>query len=131
MSEAIYKIQNFEPITASQLVEKAQDLKADGHRLVQICATKVEEGFELLYSFDKDHYTYNYKLTIPEEEELMSITGVYWSAFIYENEMKDLFGVKIKHLALDYGGGFFKVAEPTPWNPKPKADKEGEVENNG
>jgi hypothetical protein len=32
--------------------------------------------------------------------------------------MQDLFGFKFKHLALDYNGKFFKVAEPTPWNPK-------------
>jgi hypothetical protein len=32
--------------------------------------------------------------------------------------MQDLFGVKIKHMALNYGGHFFKVSEPTPWNPK-------------
>ena len=48
----------------------------------------------------------------------MSITGIYWAAFIYENEMQDLFGVKFKHMALNYGGNFFKVSQPTPWNPK-------------
>ena len=49
-----------------------------------------KEGFELIYSFDKDHILLNLKLAIPEDEEIMSITGVYWSAFIYENEMQDL-----------------------------------------
>ena len=47
-----------------------------------------------------------------------SISGDYWPAFIYENEMHDLFGIKFSHLTLDYEGKFFKVAEPTPWNPK-------------
>ncbi|MEG1583960.1 MAG: NADH-quinone oxidoreductase subunit C [Anaerovorax sp.] len=113
-----FKEQLFIPVEPSRLLEKVQDLKADGYRLGQACCTKVSEGFELLYSFDKNHELLNLKVTLPEEEELMSITGVYWPAFIYENEMQDLFGVKFKHMALNYGGHFFKVSEPTPWNPK-------------
>lgn len=118
MYEQKYKIQDFSPIEAARLLGKVQDLKADGYRLGQVCCTKVEEGFEILYSFDKDHVLLNLRLTIPEEEEIMSITGSYWAAFIYENEMHDLFGVKIKHMAVDYEGNFYRVATPTPWNPK-------------
>jgi ech hydrogenase subunit D len=117
MSE-LWKIQNFISIEPAQLFDKVQDLKADGYRLGQACCTKVSEGFELTYSFDKDHVLTNLRLVIPEEEEIMSITGAYWAAFIYENEMQDLFGVKFKHMALNYGGNFFKVSQPTPWNPK-------------
>ena len=51
-------------------------------------------------------------------DRVESITGTYWPAFIYENEMHDLFGIKFMHMELDYEGNFFKVAEPTPWNPK-------------
>ncbi|WP_027399702.1 NADH-quinone oxidoreductase subunit C [Anaerovorax odorimutans] len=106
------------PVTASELYSKVSDLNEDGYRLVQACCTKVSEGFEIIYSFDKEHELLNLKLTIPEEEEIMSITGITWSAFIYENEMQDLFGVKFKHMSLNYGGHFFKVSQPTPWNPK-------------
>jgi ech hydrogenase subunit D len=118
MKQNIINGKNFVTLASSELIEKLTDLKADGYRLGQICATKVSEGFEIIYSMDKDHSLLNLKLTIPEEEEIMSVTGVYWAAFIYENEMQDLFGVKIKHMALNYGGHFFKVSEPTPWNPK-------------
>jgi len=118
MNEKLYKIQDIRPIASSELLGQAEDLLASEYRLVQACCTKVEEGFELLYSFDKDHVLLNLKITIPEGEELMSITSVCWPAFIYENEMQDLFGIKFKHSTLDYGGKFFKVAQPTPWNPK-------------
>ncbi len=117
MSEK-WRIQNFITLEPAQLLDKVQDLKAEGYRLGQACCTKVSEGFELTYSFDKDHILTNLRLVIPEEEEIMSITGAYWPAFIYENEMQDLFGVKFKHMALNYGGHFFKVSQPTPWNPK-------------
>lgn len=106
------------PVAASDLLAKVRDLKSEGYRMLQICATKVSAGFEILYSFDKNHELTNLRLTVAEEEEVQSITSEYWPAFIYENEMHDLFGIKIKHNALDYGGHFFKVSEPTPWNPK-------------
>jgi ech hydrogenase subunit D len=125
MSEKKCMIQDFQPVEASGLLAKVQDLDAEGYRFGQMCASKVKDGFELLYSFDKDHVLLNLRLTIAEEEDVASITGVCWPAFIYENETQDLFGIKFKHSALDYGGHFFKVSEPTPWNPK-KQDKEAE-----
>lgn len=103
---------------ASELLAKVRGLKKEGYRLGQACATKVSEGFEIVYSFDKDHELTNLRITVPEEEEVQSITGDYWCAFIYENEMHDLFGIKIVNNELDYGGHFFTVSEPTPWNPK-------------
>lgn len=106
------------PVANADLLSVVRGMKKDGFRLLQICATKVSEGFEILYSFDKDHELTNLKLTVPEEEEVQSVTGEYWGAFIYENEMHDLFGIKIVNNELDYGGNFFKVSEPTPWNPK-------------
>ena len=127
MSEKKYKIQNFIPVTASGLIAAVQDLTAEGQRLGQACCSKTADGFEILYSFDKDHVLTNLRLPVTEGQEVMSISGVCWHAFIYENEIHDLFGIPFKHLELDYGGHFFKIAEQTPWNPK-KQEQEGEAE---
>ena len=105
-------------VEASQLLPKVKELKSQGYRFFQACATKIEDGFEILYSFDLDHDMLSLKMTIPEDEVVQSITGDYWSAFIYENEMHDLFGIQIANNALDYNGNFFITAEKTPWNPK-------------
>jgi ech hydrogenase subunit D len=70
----------------------------------------------------------NLKLEVKEGQEVASISDIVWHAFIYENEMHDLFGVTFKNLALDYGGHFFKTSEPTPWNPK---NEERKAEQNG
>ncbi|MDO4552967.1 MAG: NADH-quinone oxidoreductase subunit C, partial [Bacillota bacterium] len=105
-------------IAPAQLIDQVKTLKEQGCRLVQMCCTKVEEGFLLLYTFEQEGGALSLKMVIPEEEEIQSISGVYWPAFIYENEMQDLFGVKIKHIVLNYGGHFFKVSQKTPWNPK-------------
>jgi len=120
MSGKKYLIQSFEPVTASGLLEKVKDLTADGYRLGQMCATTVGDEIELLYSFDKDYDLLNLRLIVADGQEVISVTSICWSAFIYENEIKDLFGVSFKHMELDYGGHFFTLAEPTPWRPDKK-----------
>ena len=103
---------------AQDLLAIVQDVKTAGYRLGQICATAAGESLEVLYTFEKDNILKNYKFEIDAKEpELQSITAIYSYAFIYENEMHDLFGIKFKNLALDYGGKFFKISCETPWNP--------------
>lgn len=114
-------------IEPAELWDKVEYMKEGGYRLVQICATIVDDFFELTYSFDLDYYLINLRINLPCDAEIMSITGIYWPAFVYENELKDLFGVKIKHIPADsdYDGEFFQVAQKTPWNPKAQNEKEG------
>ena len=54
MSDKKYTIQDFQDVTADGLLPRVRELKADGYRLAQMCATKLEEGFQILYTFDKD-----------------------------------------------------------------------------
>lgn len=106
---------NIRNITAPELLAEVRNMKAGGYRLGQACATVKPKGFEILYSFDKDHELENLRLVIAEGEKVESISGEYWLAFIYENEMHDLFGIEFMHNALDFGGNFFRVYAPTPW----------------
>ena len=119
MADRVFAGQNFETVEPSRLVSRVSDLKAEGCRLVQICGVVLDdENYEIVYSFDKGHDLFNLRVDVAIGEELESITGVYWPAFIYENEVHDLFGVQFNHSALDYQGTFFKVSETTPWKPK-------------
>ena len=117
-------VQDFEYVELSNLISKVGDLKAEGYRLVQICGVVLDdETYEILYSFDKDHVLKTLRLDIKidvddDVDEVESITGIYWPAFIYENEIHDLFGVQFNHSALDYQGTFFRIVEETPWKPK-------------
>jgi len=117
MAERVNVEQNFVPVELPQLLTKVKDLKAEGYRFGQACATVVGDQIELVYSFDKEHQLLNLKVSIAPDDAVESITNVYWPAFIYENEIHDLFDVKFMHMALDYQGNFFKVSEPTPWKP--------------
>ena len=90
-------------------------MKENGFRLVQISCTRLDDIFELNYSFDKDYDFTNIKFNITAEVELPSISFIYQPAFLYENEMHDLFGIKINNISIDYNGGLYKMSVKTPF----------------
>jgi hypothetical protein len=53
-----------------------------------------------------------------ENPELPSVSSFFWSAFLYENEMHDLFGVNVKGMALDFHGKLYTTAVPAPYSRK-------------
>lgn len=102
-------------IDASALREKAAAYRKDGWRLVQICSTTLDV-FELSYSFTKDDRFEHLRLRLPlENAQVPSITGEYFGAFAYENEIHDLFGIRFEGLKLDYMGNFFKTSVSKPF----------------
>lgn len=126
----MYEDQNIISIEPTQLVEKAANLKEQGYRLVQICCNTMGDAFELSYTFDKNIKMTNFRMVIPQDLEIMSISHIFPPAFLYENEMKDLFGVKITHITVDFKGTLYKVSVPTPFNPpkeKPAVEEKEEI----
>jgi ech hydrogenase subunit D len=113
--------QDLRETTPDRLLGAVQEMRSAGYRLVQIGATRTE-GFEINYSFDRDLAFVNLKIKLADNDrEIPSITDVYWSAFLYENELHDLFGLKIKNINIDYQGNFYKVARPAAFAEKPVA----------
>lgn len=112
-------------IMLSDLLNYLQDKKEEGYRLVQICCTKIEEGFELNYSLSKEYDFLNYRIKIDESDIVPSISFIFKYSFLYENEMKDLFGIKIKHISVDYSGSFYKLAVKTPFGGN--VNREGKI----
>ena len=99
------------------LLEKVQEMREDGYRLVQIGCTPLE-GFQLDYSFDREGKFIDLRFTIPREDpELPSVTGIYLCAFTYENELHDLFGIEVTGIAIDYGGNFYRIKTKPPLPP--------------
>lgn len=106
------------PTETSELLSTAAQFKKDGYRMTQILCTRVAEGYELTYSFDKDCVMTHLRLLVPEDGKVMSVTSQYWYAFVWENEIHDLFGLNIECIApeVDYHGKFFQLAKPMPWH---------------
>lgn len=113
-------------IEKDKLLNRVAELYSAGYRLAQIGCTALE-NLEINYSFDKNYEFINLRLVVPKDSaKIPSITEIYWSAFIYENELHDLFGIKVKDMAVDYKGNFYQTAVKTPFMPKTDDKKEGE-----
>lgn len=114
-------------IKPQDLVRRTKDFLAKNARLVQICCTTLKEGKELNYSFDCAGNFENLKIKLaPDELVVPSISSVYMPAFLYENEIQDLFGLKFDGLSLNYNGNFYRMAVKHPFA-APAADKKEET----
>jgi ech hydrogenase subunit D len=103
-------------VTTDQLVAEVKALCEQGWRLVQIGVTSLGETLEVNYSFDREQKFRNLRLQLPAAEaRLPSVSGVYWCAFLYENEIHDLFGIAFDGLVLDFKGSLYQTAKPFPF----------------
>ena len=112
-----------EEIPAELLLDVVMKKKNQGLRLSQACAVFKDGKYELSYSFADDE-TYQYttlRVVCDPETEISSITPFYPYAFLYENEMKELFGVNIIMINLDYENKLYRLGVETPF--KDKEDK--------
>lgn len=111
--------QNSMEISNNDIFGNAQEYKANGYRLVQIHCTRVDEKLELNYSFAREYEFVNLRFVIEPDEEVASISEIFEPAFLYENEMHDLFGVKINNISIDYKGTLYKIKQTAPFGVTP------------
>jgi ech hydrogenase subunit D len=108
--------QTVEEIPLAALLERVQRMQVEGWRIVQACCTRLVADQEVNYSFDKDGRFHTLRVRLPmNDPELPSISPFYWSAFLYENEMHDLFGITVRGMAVDFHGHFYTTMVPTPY----------------
>ena len=121
--------QTIKMISAHDLLAETLRMKKDGCRLVAISCTNkgklaagdtmvVGDTMELSYSFDKDYDLLTLRFETDTEEEIESISIIYPYSFLYENEIKELFGVKIKDIAIDFNNSLYKIPVTTPFATK-------------
>jgi ech hydrogenase subunit D len=103
---------------AAELLARCAEFKEKGWRFSQCCAvrTGVEGVFEVLYTFcdDATNEVANLRVRTGAVDELPSVSGLFPCAFMFENEMHDLFGLRIEGINIDYSGGFYHLHIPTP-----------------
>lgn len=113
-------------VTVAGLRDAVNAKKLGGRRLVQICCTK-GDGFELIYSFDnntdKQHGLENLHLHLDNDGiEVESVSDLFGFAFLYENEIKELFGIKIVNITLDFGGNLYQTKHKRVFNPESQGE---------
>ncbi len=107
---------NIEIVTADQLRDKVAALRERGMRLVQISATRLPDEVEVTYSFDLNDRLSNLRLLIPGEDSVLpSISGIFGCAVLYENEIHDLFDVRVEGLTVDFKGNLYKTSVKFPF----------------
>ena len=98
------------------LLDKVSEMRKQGYRLVQIGATRLPEHVELTYSFDRESRLTNLRFQIPAAgARLPSISSIYWCAFLYENEIHDLFNVQVDGMAVDFHGHLYETTVKFPF----------------
>jgi ech hydrogenase subunit D len=110
-----HEIQTIDDLGPESLPAAVDALRLDRWRLVQILCISFPEGYELTYSFGGGYALHNLRLTIGLKDPVPSITPFYEAAYLYENEIRDLFGVRIERISPDWEGKVYDVATEKPF----------------
>jgi ech hydrogenase subunit D len=99
-------IEKLVEIKKENLVAEVKKIEAGKERFVTAVCNDLGDKLEVTYYFNLSPgmEMHALRFTVGKEEEVPSISGVYLCALLIENEMKELFGLKVKDIAIDFGG---------------------------
>ncbi len=98
-------IDNVIEVSKEQLLAEVQNVSFNDYRFVTAtCVDLGNDSLDVIYHFDKDYELKNFRLNVKKGEAVPSISKIYLSAILVENEMKELFGLNVENIAIDYGG---------------------------
>jgi ech hydrogenase subunit D len=109
------EIQIVEEIAVNSLAAETDALKLDNWRLVQVLCVSLADGYELSYSFGGGYAMRTLRIKAGLKEPVPSITPYYPAAFLYENEIRDLFGARIERIDPDWNGKVLDVEGKKPF----------------
>ena len=90
-------------LSSDMLIGAVAANKVAGFRFVTMSCVELDGNrVDILYHFDKDLALKHMRLTAFKDSVVASISAVYFAAFLVENEIRDLFGIRFKGLVLDY-----------------------------
>ena len=118
----------FERVTKAELYDIMQKKYEDGYRLAQICSTAYEGYNEVIYSVAKEYAMKNYVVELPVDEEIKSFSDIFPAATLYENEIKELWGVNVVGMSVDYKNNFYRIEKDTPFKKQINVIKKKETE---
>jgi Ni,Fe-hydrogenase III component G len=111
------------------LVTEVQNMLAQKARFCSSTCLDLGEKFEIIHHFELEgsvEWAKHIKVVIDKGDTLPSISNIYFSAVLCENEIQDHFNVKLSGLALDFKKRFLRAKE-SPEYPLIKERKEKEV----
>ena len=92
----------YQEISVEGLPALSERMQTEGHRFVQVLAVNTEAGIDVQYTFMKDGVLEVFTIKgVTPEIPIPSITDRFIAAFVFENEIHDLFDVAISDIAID------------------------------
>lgn len=108
---------------STAFLARVEDYHKAGWRLALINATTIlaaegeEEGaFDLVWAFARGREFEQIRERVAPGEEVPSVSASFGAAFLYENEIHELFGIKVTGIALDLKGQLYKTATKVPFS---------------
>lgn len=109
-------------MNANEFMSEAEALARSGWRLALINATAVppagfEEGpVDLSWTFELRGRLLTLRQQVAAGETVPSLSGCFGAAFLYENEIRELFGVDFTGLSPDYRGELYRTSTKVPFS---------------
>lgn len=99
-------IENIKEINKDALLKEVQKFADAKARFVTAVCNDLGDKLEVTYYFNYSPgmEMVPLRIAVGKDEEVPSITGIYLTAVLIENEMSELFGLKVKGMAIDFGG---------------------------
>lgn len=97
-------IHDIEEVGIDSLVKEVDSLLLDSWRLVQIFGISTATGYELDYTFGGGYAMRTLRVHLGPKDPVPSITSYYPAAVLYENEIRELFGIRIERIHPDWRG---------------------------
>jgi len=94
-----------------RIVSEVRRRKEHGWRLITITCSEDNEGYDFLYHFDKNLHMEHLRLQVARGQVLPSISDVYFSAVVVENELQDFYDIKFDGLSIDYQAKFLIIGK--------------------
>lgn len=91
-------------VSSNDIITQTRNLKYEGFRFVTMSSVDLGDTVTVLYHLDKDLQIINLRVDVPKGKKTPSISSVFSSAFLVENEIKEHFGVDFDGLPLDFEG---------------------------
>jgi Ni,Fe-hydrogenase III component G len=118
-------MENIREIKKDELLAEGRKFLDAGGKFVTAVCSDLDEYLEVTYFFSHNAGTdmdgLRYK--VAKDEDVPSFSGITLATVLIENEMKELFGLKMKDLAIDYGGHLL-LAQDSPVTPLLKTKKD-------
>lgn len=91
------------PISLDQIKATANEMLHKGYRfLTQSVVDLGEEGFDVIYHYDRELAMLHYRVKVERGATIPSISDIYFAAMLVENENRDMFGLSYDGLVVDF-----------------------------